>query len=73
MQDQLTIARELALLGDYETSLVYYDGVIGQMNLCVVAIESLPPARGDFRLPCHAGAAAPSSLTLYPLARVPRA
>ena len=33
MQDQLTVARELALLGDYETALVYYDGVIGQMNL----------------------------------------
>eukprot|EP00854_Cymbomonas_tetramitiformis_P004506 gene4506-5522_t len=30
--DQLTLAREYALLGEYDTSVVYFDGVVSQIN-----------------------------------------
>eukprot|EP00897_Mesotaenium_endlicherianum_P000826 jgi/Mesen1/10744/ME000901S10097 len=32
VSDQLTLAREYALLGSYDTALVYFDGVIAQIN-----------------------------------------
>lgn len=30
--DQLTLAREHALLGSYDAALIYFDGVIAQIN-----------------------------------------
>lgn len=30
--EQLSVAREQALLGEYSTALVYYDGVVAQIN-----------------------------------------
>lgn len=33
--EQLGVAREQALLGEYSTALVYYDGVLAQLNRSV--------------------------------------
>lgn len=35
--DQLTLAREYAMLGDYDTSLVYFDGVLSLLSKCARA------------------------------------
>ena len=32
--DQLQIAREFAVLGDYSTARVYYQGVLSQVSRC---------------------------------------
>jgi len=41
--DQLQIAREFAVLGDYNTARVYYQGVIAQVSRC--ARRALAPRR----------------------------
>ena len=35
--DTLKLSREFALLGNYETALVYYDGVLSKVQQCVSA------------------------------------
>jgi hypothetical protein len=32
LQEAVTMSREYALLGKYETALLYYDGAISQIN-----------------------------------------
>ena len=34
IQQQLTVAREQALLGDYDSAIVYYKSVIAQVQGC---------------------------------------
>ena len=33
--DQLTLAREHALLGSYDAALIYFEGVLVQLDKCV--------------------------------------
>ena len=37
--DQMKMAREHALLGNYEASLVYFDGVVSQINLFLRTVD----------------------------------
>lgn len=37
--EQLSVAREQAVLGEYESALVYYDGVVAQINKYVTNLE----------------------------------
>ena len=51
INSQLTVAREHALLGEYTNALVYFEGVIGQINrsaasktlACTVHIDQIMP------------------------------
>jgi hypothetical protein len=44
VSDQLTLAREYAMLGDYDTSLVYFDGVLSLLSKCA-PLASAPGGR----------------------------
>ena len=41
--DQLQIAREFAVLGDYDTARVYYQGVLTQVSRCCLLYTSPSP------------------------------
>lgn len=43
--DQLQIAREFAVLGDYDTARVYYQGVLSQVSRCAVVGRWAPSPR----------------------------
>ena len=40
LQHQLQVAREMSLLGDYNSAEVYFDGVLSDMSKCVLPIPS---------------------------------
>ena len=43
--DQLQIAREFAVLGDYDTARVYYQGALSQVSRCAVDGRWAPSPR----------------------------
>ena len=62
--DQLQIAREFAVLGDYDTARVYYQGVLTQVSRCapvpsIFQIRSRVPTLLAPRLPRFAHALNP--------------
>ncbi len=60
--DQLQIAREFAVLGDYDTARVYYQGVLTQVSRCapVPSIFSNPlPGSQPFSRPASRASPTP--------------
>lgn len=63
VSDQLTLAREYAMLGDYDTSLVYFDGVLSLLSKCA-PLPSAPGGRTQsVREGC--GSKLPASMVMH--------
>ena len=41
VSNQLTVAREHALLGDYSSATVYYAGLLSQIDRCAISLNTL--------------------------------